>query len=222
MRASGRRWGSLCCARLARLSAALSASALFAAGACRPNTVASPAPARTCPGAQPVLVLGTPSGLERCASGIIHRAASVTCPAAPRSRRTAREMASKYIDRRWDDSCALDQDCTEQPYGYCIDFLPGGRDCFYGCVRDSDCEPGEICDCGEPVGVCISASCVTSNDCAAPFACTRFSPQPMCTGARLACQSERDECVTDADCPGRICSWKDGRRVCDELHECVP
>ncbi len=188
--------------------------AFVVAGACGPRTTVVPAPAGRCAGARTILHDGKPTGLEICASGLRHRAAAVDCPAPPRRQRLGKTAAFLSPE----GYCTVDEDCANHPHGYCSQPLPHGRKrCTYSCVRDSECGKGRICFCGgSGAGMCVPASCRSSDDCAAPFLCSTYSPNPDCfLSDGFACQSERDECAVDEDCGRkRACGWDGERRVC--------
>lgn len=116
------------------------------------------------------------------------------------------------------DNCASDADCTERPHGYCelsMGQITGYR-CRYGCVTDDDCSPGTVCECGDPVGSCVPASCTENADCGPGLACASYVADPGCDHPAFACQDPRDECLTSADCAeGKKCTvGKDKYRVC--------
>ena len=78
-------------------------------------------------------------GYERCSSGVVHRATVRDCQSTinPTAVLTPTPIGGE---------CNTAADCTAHPYGYCqaapmLLFMP---QCQYGCVRDSDCGPGEI------------------------------------------------------------------------------
>ena len=153
-------------------------------------------------------------GLYQCENGGTHRAEAVRCESSlPREIR--HEGGESF-------QCASDQDCTERDHGYC-QLLPRGlltaefTKCRYGCVEDSDCGAGMICDCGDPVGTCVSArDCKSDGDCGEGGLCARYSFNDGCfDDVGYACVSEKDECLLDEDCVENRsgCAWTpDGRR----------
>ena len=97
------------------------------------------------------------------------------------------------------------------PLGFCrlvpTSHYPGCG-CTYGCVRDTDCASGEICECGDPVGTCVRAACTADSACPAGSLCAStalgwggcsFYPP----GMGFECQASGDACLTNQDCaPG--------------------
>jgi hypothetical protein len=121
--------------------------------------------------------------------------------------------------------CQKDADCTEKPNGYCgaITWFGGeppgaGCECIYGCTKDADCGEGSICLCGEPVGRCAPATCVS--DAACPEGgCSLYESMPGCPSTKFACQLLADECASNKECQDKgqdkpFCTIKDGKRVC--------
>lgn len=135
-----------------------------------------------CVDAKPVLVQGKETGFETCANGATVRREALVCETsyAPLPDKCPFEIGCQY-----------DSECNEKPFGRCS---PGVQvaQCFcsYGCAQDSDCGPGEICKCGDPVGQCIQAGCKTSADCAVGD-CTLSS---FSCSQSFACQTEQDTC----------------------------
>jgi hypothetical protein len=149
------------------------------------------------------------TGFDRCADGAIRRRAVVTCPLGP--------AAATSPCGALDGQCASDADCTAQPHGLCANShkLLGYCGCFYGCMKDADCGAGSVCFCGDPVGSCVPATCVSASSCASGFACA--SSSSGCGGGMgsFACQVATDECLGDTDCGANArCVLQSGRRVC--------
>jgi hypothetical protein len=126
-------------------------------------------------------------------------------------------------------TCASDADCTDQPHGYCASsrHLAGYCGCSYGCMRDSDCAAGSICECGVLTGTCVAETCKTSADCGPGRTCLRTlkaSDANSCsladpaTGVVYSCQNPDDACSGDVECSsaGCACRLVDGRRVCGQ------
>lgn len=163
---------------------------------------------------------GTPTGYVTCDGGSIHRPAQVDCPSlVPRA-----EACQPYIsyDAGIGGGCTHDSDCTALANGYC---MPGiqipGCLCNYGCIRDADCAQGQICLCGDPMGRCVSSTCITDQACG-QGTCLSYEAMPGCSVTAFACQQLGDTCVSDADCAatGGMCSLVDGFHTCQPV-SCV-
>ncbi len=142
-------------------------------------------------------------GHVTCDNGLVHRAAAVDC--VSELPRAALAFAPPPGDAGVAGQCDEDTDCTEQAHGYCNTVeggLPGGF-CNYGCVSDSECGAGMICDCRSPVGQCVVAECVTDADCACDATCMRVSWDDGCgLNVQYKCQTPEDACVAPVGCPG--------------------
>jgi hypothetical protein len=96
--------------------------------------------------------------------------------------------------------------------------FPAGRhvECQYGCLQDDDCGEGFLCECGDPVGRCVAATCRSDQDCGGDLKCGVWLSQYICsTEQAYTCQSAEDECNTAADCGEReYCSGEGGTRRC--------
>ncbi|HKO93857.1 MAG TPA: ferritin-like domain-containing protein [Polyangiaceae bacterium] len=154
-------------------------------------------------------------GWERCANGLVHRPVVGECtsrlpraqgidPAVIRSSYPGyvpgSGVGSPGVDRPF---CERDSDCTEAPHGHCEQggYAQAALSCVYGCVVDSDCNEGNVCDCGAgPVGSCVHSLCSSDADCEGDALCAKVESAPGCSQQVLACQTSRDTCATDADC----------------------
>jgi hypothetical protein len=150
-------------------------------------------------------------GYEQCESGTIHRPKISECPSSlPRA---VLEIAPPA-----EGNCFSDLDCTAAPHGYCRSAtgnqLPGVY-CAYGCVKDSECGPGNICVCGDPVGHCAPATCSSDADCGDGLRCQSYDPSGGCGSQSFACQTPQDTCGGDADCTGAFCVATNGPFTCD-------
>jgi hypothetical protein len=153
-----------------------------------------------------VVVGDSGTGFVECGdSGVLHRAGAVACPV--RLPRASSACTGRGVGLDAGSACATDSDCTAKPLGTCN--LGSGHfpvcGCSYGCVHDSDCAAGEICQCGDPVGACITASCNLDTQCPAGSLCASspvgwggcsWDPLPVA----YACESAGDMCLTNADC----------------------
>jgi hypothetical protein len=158
----------------------------------------------------------------RCDNGLLHRAQVGVCESSvPRSEPTAIPAAyAEEIDAGFLSLfCSEDADCTAKAYGHCewSNADINGTYCEYGCVRDSDCDNGLVCVCGQgPVGRCAPATCETDADCGQGF-CASYTMDPGCGGMAFACTAPSDECAVDFDCPSfQMCTLFTGasNRVC--------
>lgn len=140
-----------------------------------------------------------PTGFVLCASGVIHRVEPVEC-LAPVPTGTACSVTGT--------GCESDADCTDRPYGACLeeDFGEVYCGCSYGCASDADCGEGMICACGgDATGYpgssrCIPADCTTDEACGTSL-CALASGDDGCgVSYRTACLTENDGCTVDADC----------------------
>jgi Cys-rich repeat protein len=131
-----------------------------------------------CPGDSPQIIAGASTGYATC--GVItHRVLRRDCPSRlPHPVDPAPPGPSV--------ECQRDGDCTAHPHGHCeatglLDFI-AGRTCFYGCVSDTECGTGKICECGSLIGACVPSSCQTDRDCA--------SGQLCASGNRAGCDRQ--------------------------------
>ena len=159
----------------------------------------------TCSTPTPVLGGDSGTGFVECGdSGVLHRAETVACPV--RLPRASSACTSHALGDAGSE-CTMDSDCTAKALGTCN--LGSGHfpacGCSYGCVHDSDCASGQICQCGDPVGTCVSASCNLDSQCPAGSLCAgspsgwggcSWDPLPVV----YACESAQDSCLTNADC----------------------
>jgi hypothetical protein len=112
------------------------------------------------------------------------------------------------------DTCDTDADCTDKAHGMCtIRGQVPNKYCVYGCVSDSECADGQVCNCGPVIGECRPASCTSDADCNG-FFCASYDGMPGCELTTFACHTAEDECVSNADCNGEICTVSGGKRVC--------
>jgi hypothetical protein len=164
-----------------------------------------------CSASTPDIVMGQESGYETCTEGQRHRATAVQC-ASELPRATSCDSG----DPMFPGTCASDADCTDNAHGQCGIFGQIGEcSCNYGCVTDSDCADGQICDCGEPAGQCVRADCATDDDCAEGLLCVAYVSNPGCGGTAFTCQTDADTCGSDADCQdGANCTQIDGHLEC--------
>jgi hypothetical protein len=195
------------------------------------------------------LVLGIESGTYRCEDGLLHRPAQITCPsnlprplpadsaadAGANSGASSNPTLSQFeflygqapSPSSWGgEPCTADAECTGKPHGYCapsygVGPVPSTNQCHYGCLTDTDCGTGYLCECGDPVGHCLPATCQTDADCPGELLCAAWSSANICgtVGESFSCQTAEDECNSAADCPsdqyGSYCSGEGRVRTCE-------
>jgi hypothetical protein len=148
------------------------------------------------------------NGYERCGNGPIHRPRVEEC--ASSLPRPVAKIAAPV-----DGQCASDADCLDMPHGYCTtDVQQPGTVCAYGCVKDSECGPGSICVCGDPVGYCVGSTCTSDAECGAGLLCQSYDSSRGCGVERFACQTPQDTCSKGADCVGGFCDAGSGVFSC--------
>lgn len=173
---------------------------------CGSETVVSPE-LRACTDSAPI---PEEPGLERCAEGFVHRPSPAACTSRiPRADVCEPSFPEDPVE------CTTDVDCTAAAHGHCgvYDQIVQCR-CQYGCVSDDECGADQVCNCGDPVGSCASATCATDADCG----------EGLCIATRLdkcsfdrsfACQLAGDACSSDQDCDaGQLCAYTDAGRRC--------
>ena len=150
-----------------------------------------------CQNPQPIYVAGQDTGLDRCDGGQIRRREAIECP-------------TNYPDTNpCCGGCPEGQVCNTQGEVACT--------CIPACTNDSQCGPDQVCMCGEPAGVCVSASCATGADCGPGGECTTWDSTLGCLYLAFACTTPADTCGGDADCgqAGYFCAVQpDGHREC--------
>lgn len=161
----------------------------------------------------PKPVISDATGFVSCSNGFVHRPEIRNCPnVLPRA---GTVHLSAY------DACSADSQCTEKPHGFCDDHViqVNATFCNYGCVSDSECAAGEICECGEPVGKCRPTSCKSDGDCAPGKLCSSFDAMPECLVRAFACQTSNDMCAGDPECgSGNYCTMVGAVRACSTPH----
>ncbi len=170
---------------------------------------------------------GNPSGFETCDDGFVHRVSAPICVVTPPDNAQCVPLFGG------DSGCSTDADCTERPFGACIDTeaidgsSPSGCQCEYGCETDADCPDGRVCACGRGPSSrsqCIVASCSTDADCGgglcglgAPYNPCGTSPVSLsCLTADSECR--RSSCVVDEQCAENLvpaCVLSNDAWICD-------
>jgi hypothetical protein len=172
-----------------------------------------------CSNPTPLLIRGIDTGFDRCAKGTLRRRAVVDCPAfLPRVDGGGPCMAGINGVLSKGNACSFDSDCAaDAGWGTlatcnqtfeCLTLGAAGLycNCRAGCIRDSDCGPGYVCFCGDPVGQCLPATCTSGGSCASGCDCINPLPAPaqaltgMFLNPRFDCQTPTDECAGVSDC----------------------
>jgi hypothetical protein len=112
------------------------------------------------------------------------------------------------------DQCHKDSDCGA-PNEWCqlsaYDGGPQPCECVTGCLVDADCAAGNVCECGDPVGTCVPATCTSDAACASGR-CSKYESGPCGPNGPFrsyvfGCESTGDTCEGDLDCAsGSFCS----------------
>ncbi len=177
---------------------------------------------------------GYDTGFYRCDQGFEHRKEVRECPSfLPR----AEPQPDIGAGGATTNECTYDTDCPG-PLGYCVTeyWQPSPEAqhvCRTGCISDSDCQPGTICHCGDPVGTCVategpngSTGCTSDADCEGNLKCA-YVPEYSCgSSIHFACQTPNDECDSSEDCTGPgggSCALSyegTGQRVCQGAVAC--
>lgn len=158
---------------------------------------------------------GPTGGYVRCADGSIHRPSVDECWSNIDPADGPALLGPPLPDGSVNYTCRKNSDCTDKPHGHCEASQTFGLgdtpkvSCVYGCVRDSECGPGEICLCGDPVGQCVGARCASDADCSAGTPCRAGNIFSVCgpVTTQFTCGPL---CVTNADCPSTSLSM-----ICD-------
>jgi hypothetical protein len=156
--------------------------------------------------------------LTTCASGLVHRAQATTCAVHNSYGEAGGESSA---GAGGEVGCSSDATCAGLPYGWCATPFPGApfpdpAHCMPGCVQDSDCGDGSVCQCEAslPAGHCVPSSCQVDANCGANSLCARI--RGTCGYLTFQCSQGEDECTSgDNQCPSGICALdQSGRNVC--------
>ncbi len=163
------------------------------------------------------LVNGVPSGFATCKEGYEVRVRAASCPNLLPDKGEGGAAGAGL------DACRTDIDCPGE-LEYCVNGQDGAGYCVSGCRTDGDCQVGQICRCGDPVGVCSRAECQTNADCGPDSLCASLINSSCLVNYEYACLSSLDECRHSADCAGEsgksTCVIGDGRRQCAAVAVC--
>jgi len=161
------------------------------------------------------------TGLVTCGEGYAHRPKPVACQSTIPPDAAQGGDSGAGLPRVTDYvPCSEDPSkCDAYQYGYCNSrgevAAPG---CASGCVTDQDCGAGSICLCGHDEsptgGACRVSTCTSDADCP-NGTCASYAF--FCGDGGFACNSAKDECLSNADCkPSGTCTLDPtGRRVCE-------
>jgi hypothetical protein len=151
-------------------------------------------------------------GLQRCANGLIHRAAQGTCANPP----PVESLPSEWLAEPEAGAypymypCRRNADCADKPFGRCV-LGRAGPACVYACATDDDCNVNELCLCEATGGVCTQATCRTDAVCGEGKLCAGHT---ACDVTQFLCQTGVDECAVDADCSmGQPCQLADFNEI---------
>lgn len=145
---------------------------------------------------------GAPSGFATCDGSLSHRVEAVACevPTPPENCEALSEV---------EGSCSTSAECTDAPFGACLDdgivdpSLSEGCRCVYSCESDDDCEAGSVCGCIGDRPQCLPGECATDADCNG--LCMLYTVVGDCGGATssLVCLDLDHECRPDIEetCP---------------------
>lgn len=179
-------------------------------------------------------IAGQETGFVRCAEGYSHRLAVRECPSVlPRDRVLPPTMGGASGlggATSWAaDQCNQDSDCpgkhakceVASSHDLTTHITEYWNRCSNGCTVDADCGAGAICECGEEVGTCVSATCQSDADCSGDALCVGMTyGNGGCFNNQraFACHEATDECLVDEDCSSVIygfgCSLTESGRVC--------
>ncbi len=180
---------------------------------------------------------GKPTGYVECASGWVRRPEIRECVSiVPRPNPVLPQTDSGAVDGGTVDGgppfdvklCARDADCGNMVHGYCqaYPYGPGVNPltiCRSGCIRDEECGPGSACLCGDPVGTCVKASCLSDADCGG-LACASSYADGCGTRypTEFACQLPTDTCAGSGDCNRSYeqCTVAPSGRYCKNVGQC--
>jgi hypothetical protein len=173
-----------------------------------------------CRSPAPVTIVFDPSetGFTSCDGQVWHRSSVHACPT--RLPRTTECGFAPVDGGTLNGSCRVDGDCTTKAKGYCgVTSANASCHCDYGCTEDADCGDGNVCQCGDPLGKCVPATCKSDDECGG-LLCLR-SNNTSC-GQTYACQAPTDECTSNSDCkpPLSACTLENGHRTCQAIGSC--
>jgi hypothetical protein len=158
------------------------------------------------------------AGVVTCDEGYTYLETSPLCStganadAQPAPRPNPLPRVTNFVDCTNDASV-----CDAYAYGYCGGITSPGtmRGCASGCGSDADCEGNGRCNCSanDGHGACMYDSCFSDSECATGFHCA--STAAGCGTTGFICQTAKDECFGQRDCPGgQFCVVNDGVRKC--------
>ena len=145
---------------------------------------------------------GASSGFSTCDGTLTHRVEAVACE-VPEPPATCEAVSGV------EGSCTTSAECTDGPFGACLDdgvldpAIAEGCGCVYSCETDDDCSEGWVCGCTEGRPQCLPAGCATDDDCNG--LCLLLTAAGPCGGSSssLVCLDLDHECRPDVaeTCP---------------------
>ena len=158
------------------------------------------------------------NGIIKCEEGILNRTTASSCE----------DKKANYVAPIGCDTISCDG-----PLSFCANYEttaglpPDAPDfhCVTGCLVDSDCGDNQICQCGDPIGQCVDASCSANSDCKTDELCVAnpAAHNGCFNDTSFQCMSAKAACTSNADCTNEneYCNYKeDGSSVC-EIPACV-
>lgn len=174
----------------------------------------------SCTNPTPITHSDKPTGFVQCDEGYRHRVTVETCE----NNIDKDELIHPNLINPDDGiDCAHNSDC-EGEMAHCISqqWPPSFvAFCQTGCLSDSDCEDGFVCDCGSPIGACREATCTTDADCDTGQLCVMEDYYNCGAQPKLGCTKDADACRSNEECAvGESCRLGDEARSCKQNPTC--
>jgi hypothetical protein len=184
----------------------------------------NPPPPENDPTCQPIVNAGSDTGFDQCSGQLLRRRVAVSCPGPTIDPSLA--CPPPFAG----NGCLSDADCSNNsgdPRNMCMavrHLASGFCGCDSGCLQDSDCPAGTICNCSNlGLGSCDAARCTSDASCGPGLECLtalEASTANVCSVGlprTFGCTSAADQCRADADCGtafGAACLLVGDHRVC--------